>query len=119
MESVFKMSPLDFEWTAAEKKLARQAFQKAFENEMASLRSEVLQRAKKLREADDVWNLHGYLSQKKREIDRKYDYRYSVLIYVLAELLTQGLLSESDLVGLSQDKLAAIAQTMGGLAQQC
>jgi hypothetical protein len=119
LETTFRTSPLDFEWTAAEKKLARQAFQKAYENEMASIRSEVLHRAKRLKEADDIWNMHGYLSQKKREINQKYDYRYSVLIYVLAVLLTQGLLSESDLVGLSRDKLAAIAETMGGLAQQC
>lgn len=38
-------------------------------------------------------------SQQRRETDRKYDYRYSVLIEVFARLLSKGWLSQANLSG--------------------
>ena len=50
-----------------------------------------------------VWSLGA-----GNEIDRMYDYRYSVLPLVLANLLTSGRLVEDELHGLREDKLACI-----------
>jgi hypothetical protein len=44
----------------------------------------------------------------RREIDRRYDYRYSVLPLVFAHLLRDGRLTEDDLHGLGQGKLDLI-----------
>jgi hypothetical protein len=41
-------------------------------------------------------------------IDQKYDYRYSVLILVFAQLLKQGWIEFSDLEGLNEDKIDKI-----------
>ena len=100
----------DFPWSAREKNIAREAFNKAHEREISLIRKEVLQRAATLRDAKGVWALHDYLSDKRHEMDQKYDYRYSVLISVFATLVAQGLLTETDLAGLSEDKLAVIAK---------
>ena len=55
-----------------------------------------------------IWRLHDFLSEKREEIDAKYDYRYSVLIFVFARLLKEGWLKESDLDGLHDDKVSKI-----------
>ena len=44
----------------------------------------------------------------RKKVDQTYDYRYSVLISVLAELLRQGWLKRGDLAGLRPDKIELI-----------
>ena len=44
----------------------------------------------------------------KSEIDRRYDYRYSVLPLVFGNLVREGRVSEEELHGLADDKLAHI-----------
>jgi hypothetical protein len=48
------------------------------------------------------------LTKRRRGIDRRYDYRYSILPLVFAYLLRDGRLSEDDLSGLGQEKLDLI-----------
>jgi len=52
--------------------------------------------------------LEHYLTQRRKEIDRKYDYRYSELTHVFGRLLRESRLSEEELRGLREDKLKAI-----------
>ncbi len=62
----------------------------------------------KLEKAADVWSLHDFLSKRRKDIDRKYDYRYSQLLNIFTILISQEYISESDLLGLSEDKLTII-----------
>lgn len=55
-----------------------------------------------------MWELHDFLTQQRKATDEKYDYRYSVLIFVFARLIREGWLSEAELAGLGEDKLARI-----------
>ena len=55
-------------------------------------------------QSQDGRHLHDFLSKKRKEIDQKHDYRYSVLILVFARLMQEGWLKESDLEGLHKDK---------------
>jgi Photoprotection regulator fluorescence recovery protein len=48
------------------------------------------------------------LSQRRRTVDKIYDYRYSVLLNVFARLLRDGWLTETDLVGLQEEKIEKI-----------
>ena len=41
-------------------------------------------------------------------MDSKYDYRYSILIIVFGKLMREGLILDSDIDKLSQDKIDAI-----------
>ena len=102
------MNNRDFNWSPREKKIARATFDKAYQNEMNEIKNEL---EKKLQDLDDlqkIWSIHNYLSKRRKEIDRKYDYRYSVLIIVFGRLLNEGYIEEKDLEGLSNDKINAI-----------
>jgi len=46
--------------------------------------------AGKIEQPVDLWNPESYLTQSRREIDRKYDYRQSVLTEVLGKLVREG-----------------------------
>lgn len=52
--------------------------------------------------------MEHYLSQRRKEIDRKYDYRYSQLTQVFGRLLYEKRLREEELRGLQEDKLKLI-----------
>ena len=55
-----------------------------------------------------MWSIQEYLARKQREIDRKYDYRYSQLHLVFAQLIRQGRVQQAQLAGLSEEKRADI-----------
>jgi len=57
---------------------------------------------------DDIWELHDFLTEKRKEIDEKYDYRYSVLILVFGRLLREGWIELDNLEGLDEDKITKI-----------
>jgi hypothetical protein len=102
------MSFRDFKWSTRDKKIARAAYEKAYKAEMRQIHEAVYKKVKDFRDENDVWRLHDYLTRKRREIDKKYDYRYTVLILVFARLLREGHIVEKDLEGLSQDKISKI-----------
>jgi len=56
----------------------------------------------------EIWRVHDYLSEKRREIDHKYDFRYSVLISVLGRLLAEGWASEAEIAELKPEKIEQI-----------
>ncbi|MGK7872223.1 MAG: hypothetical protein AB4426_02555 [Xenococcaceae cyanobacterium] len=98
----------EINWSESEKKAAQEAFKKAYEREINSLIQEVRQKAAEIAEIDSVWQLHDFLSARRHEIDGKYDYRYSVLVFVFAKLLQEGWLNLEELQDLERDKLAKI-----------
>lgn len=102
----------DFQWSAAEKKVARAAFDLALSREMQSVRHEVQAMLECSSDPGAVWRIHDYLSKKRREIGSKYDYRYSVLIAVFSRLVHEGWLREEDLSGLGPEKLEGISRVL-------
>ena len=54
------------------------------------------------------WNLEHHLIQRRKEIDCKYDYRYSQLTQVLGRLLYEKRRREEEPRGLGEDKLKPI-----------
>lgn len=57
---------------------------------------------------EDIWSIHDFLTEKRKEMGRKYDYRYSRLILVFALLMKDGWLKEEDLHGLREEKIEKI-----------
>ena len=55
-----------------------------------------------------MWSIQEHLHGKRREIDEKYDYRYSQLPLVFGQLLREGRVQEVQLSGLSEEKLSYI-----------
>lgn len=104
----FGYSGYEFKWSQAEKIVARRAFDRALKREFDQLIAETKRRAGEIEQIADVWSLAEYVFDRRKQIDSQYDYRYSVLPSVLADLLRVGRLSERDLAGLDDDKLAEI-----------
>ena len=98
----------DIVWSKKEKEVAREAFNKAYERESTGILNRVKKIAHTAKIPEDIWELHDFLKEKRREIDRKYDYRYSQLIFVFGRLLNEGWLEEDDLEGLDEDKIVKI-----------
>ncbi len=82
-------------WTKAQKKEARALFDLALEREYRALIDEV--NAREITSREEVWALRDRLNAKAREMDQKYDYRYSQLIYVFLRLYDDGYLSVEEL----------------------
>jgi hypothetical protein len=64
--------------------------------------------ANKIKEPADLWDLERYLTQRRKDINSKYDFRNSRLKDVLGRLLSENRLVEEDLRGLSNDKMEKI-----------
>jgi hypothetical protein len=96
------------EWSKSEKEIARRAFDLAYVHECKAIEEELRKRVANLHDPKGLWSLHPYLSEQGRDIDRKYDYRYSVLISVFARLLDEGWIMIDDISGLSEKKIEAI-----------
>jgi hypothetical protein len=101
-------NPRDLHWSPAEKKTAHKAFKTAYERECRAISAKLKEMMAGDSDPNYIWRVHDYLSEQRRDVDRKYDYRYSVLIQVFARLFDEGWLSEDDLSGLSPDKIQKI-----------
>jgi hypothetical protein len=95
-------------WTHNEKTVARRAFDLAFERECASVKTDVEKMMKSFADPSDIWRVHDYLSERRRQVAAVYKYSYSDLLSVFALLFRDGWLEESDLTGLQQDKIDRI-----------
>ncbi len=102
------MEMRSFTWSKTEKTLARKAFDEAYRRECEVLAEKVRTMAAQISEPQDIWRIHDLLEEQRSSTDDKYDYRYSVLIFVFARLIREGWLSPDDLAGLGQEKLDAI-----------
>ena len=95
-------------WSRSEKLIARTAFDAALGRELHEVIQEAKKMASQIQHSSDLWELEHYLTQRRKEIDRKYDYRYSQLTHVFGRLLYEKRLREEDLHGLGEDKLKPI-----------
>ena len=95
-------------WSASEKNIARHAFDRALRKELEAVIHEAKRRAADIQQPSDLWDLEAYLRERRKEIDTRFDYRYSVLPFVFADLVSTGRLAEEDLHGLGEEKLAHI-----------
>ena len=95
-------------WSRSEKAIARKAFDAAMKRELHEVMQEAKQMANRINKADDLWDLERYLTECRKDIDRKYDARGSRLKDVLGRLLYENRLGEEDLRGLREEKIKSI-----------
>ena len=95
----------ELKWSSSEKATARQVFERALLSELQEIVQEARRRAANIRDSDQLWELEAYIKRSREQIDRKYDYRYSVLPLVFGILISEGRVSEAELGELREDKL--------------
>jgi len=98
----------DIKWSEAEKQIARRVFNAALQAELAEIMSNFKVQAATIATPDEMWAIQDFLFRKRREIDEKYDYRYSQLLLVFARLVREKRVREEELQGLSAEKLSYI-----------
>jgi hypothetical protein len=107
MESIAQYKR-DEMWTPTEKKLARIAFDNAFERQCTAIIQEARRMLETTTVPSEIFRVQEYLTEQRRIVDRLYDYRYSRLLGVFGRLLSDGWLREGDLHGLRPEKIAKI-----------
>ena len=107
MESIAQ-NRCDGTWAPSEKKLARIAFDKAFERQCTAITQEARRMLESTTAPSEIFRVQEYLTEQRRIIDRLYDYRYSRLLEVFGRLLSDGWLREGDLNGLQPAKIGKI-----------
>lgn len=95
-------------WSKSERAIARKAFDHALNQELQGVIQQAKQMAAAIKQPSDLWELEHHLTQRRKEIDHKYEYRGSKLTFVFGTLIHEGRLVEEDLRGLREDKLEAI-----------
>jgi photoprotection regulator FRP-like protein len=104
-------------WSRSEKTIARKAFDAALGRELREVIQEAKKMASQIQQPSDLWDLEHYLTERREEINRKYDYRYSQLTRVFGRLLYEKRLREDELSGLREDKLNSIHSLAKFLAE--
>jgi len=98
----------ELRWTKAEKIVAKRVFEKCYQRECEAVLAKLKERVATADKPSDIWLIHDFLTEELKKIEDKYDYRYSILIFVFARLLKEGWLQESDLDGIEEDKIERI-----------
>ena len=96
-------------WSQAEETIAKKALQTAYQRETSALIAYVRDRSSSIAELDDLWQMHDLLSTKRYEIDGKYAYDSSSIVFDFASLVKEGWLSMEDLAGLNPEILSKIS----------
>ena len=107
----------DMIWSRSEKATARRAFDAVLRRELEEVMQEAKRMASQIKEPSDLRALEQYLTGRRKEIDRKYDYRPSRLTDVFGRLLHEKRLTEGELRGLREDKLKLIRSFAKFLAE--
>jgi hypothetical protein len=95
-------------WTDHEQAIAKQAFDSAYGRAIAGLTETLRERVMALKGAEDVWQLHDFLSIQRHSIEGHFDFRLDGILFVFASLVKDKLLTLDELAGLEAEKLAKI-----------
>ena len=95
-------------WTAAEKKVARKAFENALERHLSAITAEAKRMMANVADPSHLWQVEAYLTESRKTVNRMYQFRYSDLLQVFSILMQHEWLKEADLVGLQPEKIADI-----------
>ena len=95
-------------WSRSEKAIARRVFDAALKRELQEAMQKTKQMANQINQPSDLWDLERYLTERRKDINSKYDFRSSRLTSVLGRLLCERRVNEDELHGLREDKVKAI-----------
>jgi hypothetical protein len=96
-------------WTAEEQNLARVVFERAHKREVDMLIDRLRSQVSALSSAEQIWQLHDFLSIQRHAIEGRLVFRFEGLLFVFAGFVRDGLISLEELEGLSSDKRAKIS----------
>lgn len=100
----------ELHWSPAEKKIARAAYDAGRERLLAETVAAFKARAAAVNTIEEMWAVQDFLQTREGDINHLLDYRYSQLPSVLGRMVGRGLLDESAVTALGEEKLAIIRE---------
>jgi hypothetical protein len=94
----------DISWSASERKIARKLFESSVRKEYDEVISTFKEKANKVEEPTDLWEIKKFLDETSERIKVKYDFRYSQLLFVFGLLYKEGRITKEELNELTEEK---------------
>ena len=100
------MTPAD--WSSHEEQIARHVFDNGRKRSIELLIATLQDKCQALNSDESVWNMHDFLSTERHIFEGRSEFDYGNILFTLAELLKQQLITLDELNGLDPKKLAKI-----------
>jgi len=95
-------------WSRSEKTIAHRVFDAALKRGLQCVMRKTKQKANQISEPAEVSELERYLTQRRKDVNCKYDFRSSRLTRVFGTLLCECRITDQEVRGLGEDKVKAI-----------
>ena len=95
-------------WTEQEQAVGLTALNRAQARTIERLIADLHRQVIELTSADQIWQLHDFLSIQRHGIEGRFEFRQESILFVFASLVKEGFLSLDELQGLDAEKLAKI-----------
>jgi len=96
------------DWTTDEQDVARHAFEAGKQRSIAVLIAALQEQTKTLDTPDSIWQLHDYLSTERYQYEGRSEFDVNNILFALADMIKQNLITYDDLNGLDQKKMSKI-----------
>jgi hypothetical protein len=95
-------------WTEQEQAVGITALNLAQTRTIERLIADLHRQVIELTSADQIWQLHDFLSIQRHGIEGRFEFRQESILFVFASLVKEGFLKLDELQGLDSEKLAKI-----------
>ncbi|HBH72700.1 MAG TPA: hypothetical protein DDY43_04510 [Synechococcales bacterium UBA10510] len=95
-------------WTEQEQAVGLTALNRAQARTIERLIADLHRQVIELTSADQIWQLHDFLSIQRHGIEGRFEFRQESILFVFASLVKEGFLNLDELQGLDSEKLAKI-----------
>ena len=96
------------DWTQDELAIARAAFEAGKQRSIEVLIQTLEENVGGLSTPESIWQLHDYLSTERYQYEGRADFDTSNILFTLADMIKQQLISADNLNGLDQNKLSKV-----------
>jgi len=95
-------------WTEQEQAVGITALNLAQTRTIDRLIADLHRQVIELTSADQIWQLHDFLSIQRHGIEGRFEFRQESILFVFASLVKEGFLNLDELQGLDAEKLSKI-----------
>lgn len=96
------------DWTQHEETVARQAFEIGKQRSIEALIVTLREQSALLDTPESIWNYHDFLSSERYQYEGRAEFDTTSILFTLADMIKQNLITDADLQGLEQTKISKI-----------
>lgn len=96
------------DWTHQEQAIAKQAFETGKQRSIDALIAILKEQSALLDTPESIWKFHDFLSSERYQYEGRAEFDTANILFTLADMIKQKLISTDDLAGLENTKLSKI-----------